>query len=57
MCGFYAKYASGEIKIDESELDDVQWFTAADLRAGKPSIPPPLSIARQLIDNWLSQFS
>jgi NAD+ diphosphatase len=57
MCGFYAKYASGEIKIDESELDDVQWFTATDLRAGKPTIPPPLSIARQLIDNWLAQFS
>lgn len=57
MCGFYAKYAGGEIRIDEAELDDAQWFTVTDLRAGKPTIPPPLSIARQLIDNWLSQFA
>lgn len=57
MCGFYAKYAGGDVKIDADELDDAQWFTVADLRAGKPTIPPPLSIARQLIDHWLSQFA
>jgi NAD+ diphosphatase len=56
MCGFYAKYAGGDVKIDANELDDAQWFTVADLRAGNPTIPPPLSIARQLIDHWLSQF-
>lgn len=56
MCGFYAQYAGGEVKIDGVELDNAQWFTVADLRAGKPDIPPPLSIARQLIDNWLAQF-
>jgi NAD+ diphosphatase len=53
MCGFYARYVRGEVKIDATELDDARWFTQADIRAGTPTIPPPLSIARQLIDNWM----
>lgn len=50
MCGFYARYVSGEIKIDEAELDDAKWFRYDAL----PVIPPPLSIARQLIDHWVA---
>ena len=55
MCGFYARYAGGDIVIDHNELDDVQWFSREDIVTGKVVIPPPLSIARQLIDNWLKQ--
>jgi NAD+ diphosphatase len=55
MCGFYARYVRGDIKIDTNELDDARWFTVADIRSGTPTIPAPLSIARQLIDNWLVQ--
>lgn len=55
MCGFYARYAGGEVRIDADELDDARWFTVDDIRAGTPVIPPPLSIARQLIDNWMQQ--
>lgn len=55
MCGFIARYAGGEIAVGEDELDDARWFTRDDLRSGKPAIPPPLSIARQLIDHWLMQ--
>jgi NAD+ diphosphatase len=53
MCGFYARYVSGEVKIDANELDDARWFSKSDIRGGTPVIPPPLSIARQLIDEWM----
>ena len=55
MCGFFARYATGTINIDPMELDDARWFTVADVRAGRPTIPPALSIARQLIDHWLER--
>ena len=54
MCGFFARYAGGEVKIDANELDDARWFTARDIRSGTPAIPPPLSISRWLIDHWLA---
>jgi len=44
--GFTATYASGEIQIDQNELADAAWFTKENL----PMIPPKLSIARSLID-------
>jgi len=46
MIGFTATYASGEIHIDQNELADAAWFTKENL----PLIPPKLSIARSLID-------
>lgn len=54
MCGFFAEFAGGHIQVDGKELDDAKWFTAKDVRTGNPTIPPPLSIARQLIDSWLA---
>jgi NAD+ diphosphatase len=53
MCGFYARFAGGDVVIDRSELDDARWFTRDDIASGRVTIPPPLSIARQLIDNWM----
>ena len=53
MLGFTATYASGEIKIDESELADAAWFTKKNL----PLIPPKLSIARSLIDWFVTEKS
>ncbi len=49
MFGFRAEYSSGEARADGVELDDVRWFTASAL----PQIPPPGSIARSLLDEWL----
>ncbi len=46
MVGFTAEYESGEIKIDQHELMDAQWFDANDL----PEIAPKGTIARELID-------
>lgn len=50
MIGFTAVYASGEIVIDKRELVDAAWFSKHNL----PQIPPKLSIARKLIDWFLS---
>lgn len=49
MVGFEADWVSGEIQADGREILDAQWFRADAL----PAIPPPLSIARRLIDAWL----
>ena len=46
MLGFTAEYESGEIRLEESELADAQWFLVGNL----PSLPPRMTIARKLID-------
>lgn len=51
MVGFTAAYESGEIKVDTHELEDAGWFEVDAL----PQIPPPLSIARHLIDLHLEK--
>jgi len=50
MVGFFADYAGGEIVVDGQEIVDARWFGADAL----PPVPPKLSIARKLIDAWLS---
>jgi NAD+ diphosphatase len=50
MLGFRAEYASGEPSVHDGELDDVRWFTAEELDG--IDLPPPLAIARRLIDGW-----
>lgn len=50
MIGFTASYASGEIKIEPQELTDAAWFNKHNL----PQLPPKLSIARKLIDWFVS---
>lgn len=49
MVGYMARYASGDIRIDELELDDAQWFHIDSL----PELPAPMSLARQIIIAWL----
>ena len=51
MVGFTAEWAGGELAIDDEELVDAGWFRADAL----PPIPPSLSIARKLIDDWLER--
>ena len=52
MVGFYADYAGGEIKLQQSELAYGGWFNRHNL----PTIPEKLSLARMLIDHWLESF-
>jgi NAD+ diphosphatase len=51
MVGFTARYAGGDIRLEELEIADAQWFTADNL----PQVPPKISIARQLIDWFVAQ--
>jgi NAD+ diphosphatase len=61
MLGFFAEYASGEPTPRDDELEDVRWFTRTELegmRAGTVDglgLPPPIAIARRLIDEWLDR--
>lgn len=49
MLGFLAEWESGDIVIDPVEIADAGWFSADAM----PLIPPRMSIARLLIDDWL----
>ncbi|WP_437719242.1 NAD(+) diphosphatase [Sorangium sp. So ce448] len=51
MVGFTARYAGGELRVDTRELEDARWFH----RDALPLLPPPLSIARKLIEAWLAR--
>ena len=53
MIGFTATFASGKIRPDRSELEDVRWFSADNL----PEIPSKVTIARRLIDDFLAETS
>lgn len=46
MIAFTARYAGGEIKVDNDEIVEAKWFSADQL----PNIPGKISIARSLID-------
>ena len=49
MIGFTARWAGGEIVADPTEIADADWFPPDEL----PRIPPRLSIARELIDDFV----
>ena len=58
MLGFSAPWVSGEPVIGDEELEDARWFTRAQVRdaveeRGTLRLPPPLAIARRLLDGWL----
>jgi NAD+ diphosphatase len=58
MIGFHARYAGGEPRAADRELEAVRWFGRDELRAvvaGRTEfhVPPPAAIARRLIDEWL----
>lgn len=50
MVGFNADYVSGNITLQQEEIAKGGWFKRDNL----PKIPEKMSIARQLIDNWLA---
>lgn len=49
MLGFRARHVSGEIECDPAEIAEAHWYDRDDL----PMIPPGISIARRLIDDWV----
>lgn len=60
MLGFEALSDGGAPVASDGELTDVRWFSRDELRAaqsgvGEIQLPPPVSIARILIDRWVAQ--
>jgi NAD+ diphosphatase len=53
MIAFTARYASGQITVDNNEIITADWFPATAL----PQIPAKGSISRQLIDWFVEQNS
>lgn len=51
MIGFTADYVSGDLCLQQEELSSGGWFGRDNL----PVIPDRASIARRLIDDWLSR--
>jgi NAD+ diphosphatase len=49
MIGFTAEYSEGELEIDPNEMEDAGWYSVGQL----PLLPPPISISRRLIDDFL----
>ena len=56
MLGFHAEGLSEAVTVDQTELADARWFGRDEIRDADNrgfSLPPPDSIARQLIEHWL----
>lgn len=62
MVGFHAAATSTEIVMDEVEMEHVGWYdrdwlkevaTRTEFEEGEFRLPPHISIARRLIDEWL----
>jgi len=53
MLGFLADAQSSDIRLNDGELEDAQWFTRKELRSGYPKLPFRISIARRLVDHWI----
>jgi NAD+ diphosphatase len=56
MLGFVAEADASvpqDIRLNDGELEDAQWFTRKELRSGFPKLPFRISIARRLVDCWI----
>ena len=51
MLGFHAEYDSGELVLQETEIDDAGWFHYTDL----PNRPAMVSISGWLINNFIER--
>jgi len=61
MLGFEVPWLAGEPRALEDEIQDVRWFSRAEVAAaaaGDPDtpllLPPRLAIARRLLEGWLA---
>jgi NAD+ diphosphatase len=60
MLGFEAQSDGGDPRVSDSELEEVHWIDFDDVRAAVDGehpdlrLPPPISIARFLIERWVT---
>lgn len=55
MLGFHARPAGGEIVLRDGELEDARWFDRDDIAAQRVLLPPRVSIAYRLIEEWFDR--
>jgi NAD+ diphosphatase len=56
MLGFTARVdGDQELRIDDDEIEEAHWFSHEQLRSGTgpQALPPPVSIARNILDRWV----
>lgn len=53
MIAFTCQYAGGDLILEDHEIAEAGWFTAANL----PRIPPSISISRALIDWFVEEVA
>lgn len=54
MIGYRARYADGELSLQESEIRDARWFTPEEIDT-VTAVRGPFSIAGRLIDGWIAE--
>lgn len=56
MVGFTARATSADLVLDDAEIAEAAWFTRGEVswgtRSGSLALPPRVSIARHLIEQW-----
>jgi NAD+ diphosphatase len=52
MIGYTATATAGAVAKADEELEDVRWFSRADIAAGNVGLPPPQSVSFRLIEDW-----
>ena len=54
MLGFIAEALSGDIQLNDGELEDARWSSRKELASGDVGLPFRISIARRLVDHFIS---
>jgi NAD+ diphosphatase len=57
MLGFFAKAPAQAAFTCGAELEDVRWFSRADIANGSPALPSSQSISFRLIEDWYNSGS
>ncbi len=52
MLGFYAQYQSGDLVLEEAEIEEAKWWHYKEL----PNIPPETTISGKLIREYIAQL-
>jgi len=59
MLGYHARAVSLDVRVDGIEIGAARWFSRSELHdacaEGSVRVPPPLSIARRLIERWYGE--
>jgi NAD+ diphosphatase len=59
MLGFTARATSTDVRVDGEEIAHARWWSreelAADVASGELLLPPGVSIARRLIEQWFGE--